>query len=119
MQKENIKLTQDNLHIDTKQFNSEFQKRKKSIFYAYYLCLLMSGLGLHKFYLGDQLQGIRFLSLYWLGLFVFSAGFGLMNKGNTTLGTSTFIIGTGILVVFFAWSIYLHFIFKPKEKMKS
>lgn len=118
MQQENIKSTENGLLIKNSQINNEFQKRKKSIFYAYYLCLLMSGLGLHKFYLGDQQQGIRFLSLYWLGLYVFSVGFGVMNKGYYNLGASTFVIGVGTLTMFAAWWFFdiLTLYFQTKRK---
>ena len=83
----------------------EYKKRKKSVIFAYYLCLMMSGFGLHKFYLGDKVQGFKFVALYWVGLFVFIAGFGLMEAGQFTFGASIFVMGLGALAVFGVWWI--------------
>ena len=87
----------------TESFEKEYKKRKKSVIFAYYLCLMMSGFGLHKFYLGDKIQGFKFVALYWLGLVVFAAGFGLMEAGQFTFGASIFVMGMGALVVFGVW----------------
>lgn len=81
----------------------EYNKRKKSIFIAYYLCLFMSGFGLHKFYLGKKAQAIKFISLYWAGLFVFSIGYLLLDIGQFIVGAFTFLLGMGMLVIFGIW----------------
>lgn len=83
--------------------SQEYKKRKKSIIVAYYFCLLMSGFGLHKFYLGDKQQGVKFVALYWVGLLVFAAGFSLMEIGQFTIGASSFVIGMGALTVYGVW----------------
>ena len=87
----------------TEWFSKEYKKRKKSIFIAYYFCLLMSGFGLHKFYLGDKTQAIKFVSLYWVGLLIFAAGFSLMEMGMFTIGATSFVVGMATLAVFGVW----------------
>lgn len=97
---------QQDSQIVTGNLDKEYKKRKKSIIVAYYLCLMMSGFGLHKFYLGNKSQAIKFVSLYWVGLLVFAAGFSLMEIGQFAIGASSFVIGMGALAVYGVWWVY-------------
>ena len=42
-------------------YNSELQKKIKSVGLAYFLLIFFGGLGLHKFYLGKIVEGIAYL----------------------------------------------------------
>lgn len=55
-------------------FGSEFDKVKKSTGIAYLLWFFLSGLAVHKFYLGKVKQGIFYLIVPWLAVLVFILG---------------------------------------------
>ena len=84
-------------------FFQEYKKRKKSYLVAYYFCLLMSGFGLHKFYLGEKRKAIEFISLYWVGMLIFFAGFMMMEYGHFTAGASIFVLGAFYLAWYGVW----------------
>lgn len=91
--------------ISQPHIKTEYKKRKKSFIVAYYFCLLMSGFGLHKFYLGDKKQAVRFVSLYWTGLAIFMLGFFSMDTGQPELGQAIFALGLLSLTLFGVWWI--------------
>ncbi len=59
-------------------YNSELQKKVKSVGLAYILLIFFGGLGLHKFYLGKIVAGIAYLivgtiNIIFIQLIIFNA----------------------------------------------
>jgi predicted nucleic acid-binding Zn ribbon protein len=61
-------LTEKQLTI----LESEMQKRRKNLVLAYVLLIFLGVLGVHKFYLGKNSQGVKYLVLFiatrWVSL---------------------------------------------------
>ena len=101
----NTKTNTNSLSLPSS-LKQEYKKRRKSVIIAYYFCLLMSGFGLHKVYLGDKSQALKFAGLYWVGLVVFASGFTLMDMGLFEVGASGFVMGMGALAVYGLWWVF-------------
>ena len=100
-------LTPQELEI----FGSEFGKVKKSAGIAYLLWFFLSGLAVHKFYLGKVKQGIFYLVAPWLAVLVFILGV-LDAAGKrdaqgavelSAFGTPTVVIAVLGLLVYVVW----------------
>ncbi|QHZ59831.1 transmembrane domain protein [Alteromonas phage vB_AmeM_PT11-V22] len=47
-----------------------YDSRKKNVFIAYLLGALLASVGLHRFYLGDNVGGLVYVVLFFFGMFV-------------------------------------------------
>jgi len=116
----NVKCPWKRSSINRKTINhlkSEMQKRRKNLVLSYVLLIFLGVLGIHKFYLGKNSQGVKYLVLFiaaWIlgaGSIIFG-GIGTLVGGEGG-GLAAFGISTlfGFIFMVVLWCFLLYDLF--------
>jgi len=93
-------LTEKQLTI----LKSEMQKRRKNLVLSYVLLIFLGVLGIHKFYLGKNSQGVKYLVLF-IAAWILGAGSIIFGGGLAAFGIST-LFGFIFMVVLWCFLLY-------------
>lgn len=106
-------LTEKQLTI----LESEMQKRRKNLVLAYVLLIFLGVLGVHKFYLGKNSQGVKYLVLFiaaWIlgaGSVIFGGIGTLMGGEGGGLAAFGMSVLFGVIFIVVLWCFLLYDLF--------